>query len=94
MEKVNYYDADERISWLASRVISDEHFGVSLTEEELDRRLALEEDYKDEIALAKLMLQNNPNFVDLPVKEQINLAANLILELRERKTKNNDKSKK
>ena len=93
MQKFDYYSTDEEISWIASKVFSDEHYGSALTEDELQQRLEMEEDYKDEIALAKLMLENNPQFVDLPFKEKINITANLIMELREKRNKNNGKAK-
>lgn len=93
MQKKDYYNTDEQISWIASKVFSDEHYGSSLTEEELQQRLELEEDYRVEIGMAKLMLQNNPKFVELPFKEKINLSASLIMELREIKEKKIGKSK-
>ena len=93
MKKFDYYSTDEEISWIASKVFSDEHYGSALTEDELQQRLEMEEDYKDEIALAKLMLENNPQFVDLPFKEKINISANLIMELREKRNKSNGKAK-
>lgn len=93
MQKFDYYSTDEEISWIASKVFSDEHYGSALTEDELQQRLEMEEDYKDEIALAKLMLKNNPQFVDLPFEEKINISANLIMELREKRNKNNGKAK-
>ena len=93
MQKFDYYRTDEEISWIASKVFSDEHYGSALTEDELQQRLEMEEDYKDEIALAKLMLENNPQFVDLPFKEKINISANLIMKLREKRNKNNGKAK-
>ena len=93
MQKFDYYSTDEEISWIASKVFSDEHYGSALTEEELQQRLEMEEDYKEEIALAKLMLENNPQFVDLPFKEKINISATLIMELREKRNKNNGKAK-
>ena len=93
MQKFDYYSTDEEISWIASKVFSDEHYGSALTEDELQQRLEMEEDYKDEIALAKLMLEKNPQFVDLPFKEKINISANLIMKLREKRNKNNGKAK-
>ena len=93
MQKFDYYSTDEEISWIASKVFSDEHYGSALTEDELQQRLEMEEDYKDEITLAKLMLENNPQFVDLPFKEKINISANLIMELREKRNKNNGRAK-
>ena len=93
MQKFDYYSTDEEISWIASKVFSDEHYGSALTEDELQQRLEMEEDYKDEIALAKLMLEKNPQFVDLPFEEKINISANLIMELREKRNKNNGKAK-
>ena len=93
MEKIDYYNTDDEISWIASKVFSDAHYGSALTEDELQLRLEMEEDYKDEIALAKLMLENNPQFVDLSFKDKINISANLIMELREKKDKNNGRAK-
>ena len=93
MQKFDYYSTDEEISWIASKVFSDEHYGSALTEDELQQRLEMEEDYKDEIALAKLMLENNPQFVDLSFKDKINISANLIMELREKRNKNNGRVK-
>ena len=93
MQKFDYYSTDEEISWIASKVFSDQHYGSALTEDELQQRLEMEEDYKDEIALGKLMLENNHQFVDLPFKEKINISANLIMELREKRNKNNGKAK-
>lgn len=93
MQKFDYYSTDEEISWIASKVFSDEHYGSALTEDELQQRLEMEEDYKDEITLAKLMLENNPQFVDLSFKDKINISANLIMELREKRNKNNGRAK-
>jgi len=93
MQKIDYYSTDEEISWIASKVFSDEHYGSALTEDELQQRIDLEENYKDEIALAKLMLENNPQFSELSFKEKINLSANLIMELREKRNKNNGRAK-
>ena len=93
MQKIDYYSTDEEISWIASKVFSDKHYSSTLTEEELQQRIAIEEDYKEEIALAKLMLQNNPQFSELSFKDKINLSANLIMQLREKRTKNNGRCK-
>lgn len=93
MKKIDYYSTNEEISWIASKVFSDEHYGGAITEEELHQRIKMEEDYKDEIALAKLMLQNNPKFSELSFKEKINISAALIMELREKRNKNNGISK-
>ena len=48
MEKIDYYNTDDEISWIASKVFSDAHYGSALTEDELQLRLEMEEDYKDE----------------------------------------------
>ena len=93
MQKNNYYNTNEDISWIASKVFLDEHYGGAITEEELDYRKKLEEEYKDEIALAKLMLENNPQFSELSLKDKINLSANLIMELREKREQNNNRTK-
>lgn len=93
MQKNNYYNTNEDISWIASKVFLDEHYGGAITEEELDYRKKLEEEYKDEIALAKLMLENNPQFSELSFKDKINLSANLIMELREKREQNNNRTK-
>ena len=91
MKRIDYYNTNDEISWIASKVFTDEHYGRAITREEYQQRLKLEEEYKDEIELAKLMIKNNPQVSELSYKDQINLSANLIMELREKKENNNRK---
>lgn len=46
-KKVNYYKWDNDMAWVATQVFSDEHFGTAITNDELDERLKLKEEYKD-----------------------------------------------
>lgn len=78
------YDLDEDMRWLASKVVSDDHYGAAVSESELEYRKNLEEEYKNEIGLAKLMLAENPRFNELSLEDKINLSGNLILELAEK----------
>lgn len=81
----------EELNWLASRVFSDEHYGTALTNDEFLRRASLEEEYKDEIAMAKLMLEHNPTFLTLSFPKKLEAAGSLIVNLREKREKNNSK---
>lgn len=83
--------SNEELNWLASKIFSDEHYGPSLSEDELLKRTLLEEEYKDEISMAKLMLQYNPNFLDLPLENKLKVGGNLIVELREKREANSSK---
>ena len=60
--------------WLASKVISNEYYGAALSESELEYRNNLENEYKNEIGLAKLMLAENPRFKELSLEDKINLS--------------------
>ena len=84
---------DEEMKWVASRVFTDEHNGRSLTGEEVAKMLLLEDDYKDEIGMAKLMLEKNPQFVDLPYEKKVEIAGKLISELRSKKEENAGKAR-
>ncbi len=75
----------EELRWLASRTFSDEHSGIALSEEELKLRLALEEEYHDEIREAGSIVKSRPGFDSLPYEDKINLAADLIIELHSKK---------
>lgn len=50
---INYYKSDKDITWVATQVFSDKHFGAAITNDELEERLKLMEKYKDEIGLVK-----------------------------------------
>jgi len=41
MKKIDYYNTDDEISWIASKVFSDGHYGRALTEDELQLRLEI-----------------------------------------------------
>lgn len=81
------------LKWVASRVFTDEHYGPALTGEEVAKMLLLEDDYKDEIEMAKLMLEKNPQFMNLPFEKKLEVSAKLITELRNKKEENAAKSK-
>lgn len=94
MEINNYYKDDELLAWLGSRVFyEDEHFGRALTNEEINDRKKLEEEYKEEIKLAEAMLKANPNFVKLSLENKINLATDLVLRLKEISAKESNKQR-
>ncbi len=85
MKKTNYYKENDEMSWIASRVFDEEiHYGGAITNEELEKRNELEQEYANQIALAKLMLKENPEFNKLSYESKINTAANLILELKKK----------
>lgn len=83
----------EEMQWVASRVFTDEHVGRAMTEEEVSRMLLLEDEYKDEIAMAKLMLENNPDFVNLDFEKKLQVSEKVITSLREKKEEKSSKAK-
>lgn len=83
----------EEAKWIASRVFTDEHYGHALTGEEVAKMLLLEDEYKDEISMAKLMLEKNPQFIDLPYEKKLEVSSKLITELRNKKEENSAKTK-
>ena len=91
--KVNYYKCDNDMAWLAAQVFSDEHFGSAITNDELDERLKLMEEYKDEIGLVKEVVKNNPNFENLSYENKINFVANMIVGLRNKREENKRKQR-
>lgn len=93
MEKFDFYKNDEAMSWVAATTFTDVHHGGAVTEDELDYRKGLQETYKEEIEFVKLMVKDNPNFEELPYADKINLAANLMVSLHE-KRENNDTERK
>ena len=93
MKKVNYYKCDNAMAWVATQVFSDEHLGIAITNDELDKRLKLMEEYKDEIELVKLLIKNNPNFENLSFENKVNFVANMIIELRNKKEENKRKQR-
>lgn len=78
----------EDMAWLASKVFSDTHHGKPLTPAEFEQREALEEEYKEEITLARQILSGNESFANLSYSAKINVAATLISDLRSQKEKN------
>jgi len=93
VNKFDFYNISEAMSWIAARTFDDKHFGSAITEAELQYRLSLEERYKDEIAFVKTVIQNNPNFEALSYKDKINFVSNLIVELNTMKEEDINKSK-
>lgn len=83
----------EEMQWVASRVFTDEHVGRAMTEEEVSRMLLLEDEYEDEIAMAKLMLKNNPDFVNLDFEKKLQVSEKVITSLREKKEEKSSKAK-
>lgn len=78
---IDYYSQDETMSFIAASVFDDEHFGSAISEEEWDYREGLKKDYADEIAFAKVITMNNPNFEAMTYKNKINYVANLLVQL-------------
>jgi hypothetical protein len=56
--------------WLVSKVISNEYYRAALSESELEYRKNLENEYKNDIGFAKLMLAENPKFKELSLEEK------------------------
>lgn len=88
MKKFDFYKNDEAMSWVAATTFTDEHHGGAISEEELEYRKKLQEDYREEIDFVKLMVTDNPNFDELSYEDKINFAANLMVSLREKKENN------
>lgn len=91
--KVNYSKFDNDMAWLAAQVFLDEHFGSAITNDELDERFKLMEEYKDEIGLVKEVVKNNPNFENLSYENKINFVANMIVGLRNKSEENKRKQR-
>ena len=77
----DYYEQDEAISFLASSVFEEEHFGNAITDAEFTYREGLKNEYATEIEFAKVIVANNPNFESLSYKNKINFVANLLVQL-------------
>lgn len=92
-KKVNYSKCDNDMAWLAAQVFSDEHFGSAITNDELDERLKLMEEYKDEIKLVKILIKDNPNLENLSFENKINFVANMIVGLRNKREENKRKQR-
>lgn len=92
-KKVNYYKWDNDMAWVATQVFSDEHFGTAITNDELDERLKLKEEYKDEIELVKVLIKDNPNFENLSFENKVNFVANMIAELKDKREENKRKQR-
>ncbi len=90
-KQVNYYKWDNDIAWVATQVFSDEHFGTAITNDELDERLKLKEEYKDEIEVVKALIKDNPNFKNLSFENKVNFVANMIVELKYKREENKRK---
>lgn len=92
-KKVNYYKWNNNMVGQQIQVFSDEHFGSAITNDELDERLKLMEEYKDEIGLVKEVVKNNPNFENLSYENKINFVANMIVGLRNKREENKRKQR-
>ena len=92
-KKVNYSKCDNDMAWLAAQGFSDEHFDSAITNDELDERFKLMEEYKDEIGLVKEVVKNNPNFENLSYENKINFVANMIVGLRNKSEENKRKQR-
>lgn len=90
-KQINYYKWDNDIAWVATQVFSDEHFGTAITNDELDERLKLKEEYKDEIEVVKALIKDNPNFKNLSFENKVNFVANMIVELKYKREENKRK---
>ena len=82
---IDYFSQDETISFIAASVFDDEHFGSSISEAKWDYREELKKDYAEEIAFAKVITMNNPNFDKMTYKNKINYIANLLVNLHNEK---------
>ena len=81
------------MAWVATQVFSDEHFGEALTNEELNKRFKLMEEYKDKIELVRLLIKDNPNFESLSFKDKVNFVANMIAKLKDKREENKRKQR-
>ena len=88
MEKLKQYSETECA--LAATVFTDIHHGTAISEEEFDYRKKLEEDYKEEINEAKVIISTHPTFNNLPYEDKIIFCIELLRKLR---IKNNKDSK-
>lgn len=79
------------MAWVATQVFFDEHFGTVITNDELDERLKLKEEYKDEIELVKVLIKDNSNFENLSFENKVNFVANMVVELKEKSEENKRK---
>lgn len=76
---------DPALMWVAAMAFTDVHHGIAITEEEFQRRLALLDDYKDEIAEARKIIASIKEFQTWPYEKQVNYAVVTLLSLREKK---------
>ena len=76
------YNNNEKISWIASRTFMNDHYGRTLTEFELEQRLEAEKEYQLEISQVSEIIKTIPGFDKLPIKDKINLTAEMILSFR------------
>ena len=88
MEKLKQYSETECA--LSAKVFADIHHGTAISKEEFDYRKKLEEDYKEEINEAKVIISAHTNFNNLPYEDKIIFCIELLKELR---IKNNKDSK-
>lgn len=77
---------NEKLMWVASIAFTGIHHGVAITEEEYQERLALLDEYKDEIAQTRKIISSIEEFQTWPYEKQVNYAVASILSLREKKS--------
>ena len=92
-KKVNYYKWNNNMAGQLIQVFSDEHFGEVIINDELNKRLKLKEEYKDEIKLVKILIKDNPNLENLSFENKINFVANMIVGLRNKREENKRKQR-
>lgn len=85
VQSIDYYEQDETMSYIASSVFDDTHYGSAITDAEFEYRKNLQSEYADEIEFAKLITTNNPNFESMSYKNKINYVANLLVQLHSKK---------
>lgn len=86
------YKYDEDFCFIAAKCFTDIHHGNAITEEELELRNELEQEYADAIEMAKGIIAENPEFENMSYEEQINYCCDLLIEL-QKQVKLNSKAK-
>lgn len=82
---INFFKEDEEMSWVAAHAFTDEHHGSAITEAEFEHRMSLLDEYKDEVVQTRSTIEANPDFSSWTYEQQINYAANSIVELKNQK---------
>jgi len=77
---------NEKLMWVVSIAFTGIHHGAAITEEEYQERLALLEEYKEEIAQTRKIIAAIDDYQTWPYEKQVNYAVASILSLREKKS--------